>query len=88
MRISEQCQVSEVLVLLCRIQALAGVCGHGRGSVFYTPVPCTFCRACGYGAFLCWDRPVRKQEIPALKCIFLEAVEANALCTALTQSLM
>lgn len=41
MCIPEQCQVSEVLVLFRRIQVMAGVCGHGHGSVFYTSFSCS-----------------------------------------------
>lgn len=54
----------------------------------FTLLSLPLCRACGFGAFICWDRPVWKQEIPALKSTFLEPVKANALCTALTKILM
>lgn len=85
MCISEQCQVSEVLVLFHRIQALAGVCGHGHGSMFYTSA---LCRADGFGAFVCLGRLVSRREIPAFKSILLEAVKSNASCSEPTQILM
>lgn len=85
MCIPEQCQVSEVLVLFHRIQALAGVCGHGHGSMFYTSA---LCRADGFGAFVCLGRLVSRREIPAFKSILLEAVKSNASCSEPTQILM
>lgn len=43
----------------------------------FTLLSLALCRACGFGTFVCWDRPVWKQEIPALTRTFLEAVKAN-----------